>query len=55
MVSFPFTAVLGEKVKSPDDYREVRDRLVADYQNYLDNQWTAVYEPRLRLKLTKRF
>ena len=41
MVSFPFTAVLGEKVKGPDDYREVKDRLVADYQNYLDNQWTA--------------
>ncbi len=39
MMSFPFTAVLGEKVKGPDDYREVKDRLVADYQTYLDARW----------------
>ena len=40
MVSFPFTEVLGRKVKGPEDYREVKNRLVADYQNYLDKQWT---------------
>ena len=39
LVSFPFTAVLGKKVKGPDDYQEVKDRLVADYQTYLDGRW----------------
>ena len=39
LVSFPFTAVLGKKVKGPDDYQEVKDRLVADYQPYLDGRW----------------
>ena len=36
MVSFPFTAVLGKKVKAPDDYREVKDRVVTDYRNCLE-------------------
>ena len=39
MVSFPFTAVLGKKVKAPDDYREVKDRVVTDYRNCLEKQW----------------
>ena len=41
MVSFPFTVVLGKKVKGPEDYLEVKDRLVTDYQSYLDSQWIA--------------
>lgn len=41
LVSFPFTAVLGKKVKGPDDYREVEERLAADYRNYLDARWIA--------------
>lgn len=41
MVSFPFTAVLGKKVKGPDDYREVKDRLVTDYQRHLEARWIA--------------
>ena len=39
LATFPFTAVLGKKVKGPDDYQEVKDRLVADYQTYLDGRW----------------
>ena len=35
----PFTAVLGKKVKAPDDYREVKDRVVTDYRNCLEKQW----------------
>ncbi len=41
MASFPFTVVLGRKVKGPDDYREVKDKLAADYRNYLERQWTG--------------
>lgn len=36
--SYPFTAVLGEKVKGPVYYREVLDELITDYQNHLDLQ-----------------
>lgn len=36
--SYPFIAVLGEKVKGPVYYREVFDELVDDYQTHLDLQ-----------------
>lgn len=36
--SYPFTAVLGEKIKRPVYYREVLDQLINDYQNHLDLQ-----------------
>ena len=39
VMSFPFTAVLGKKVKGPEDYQEVRKVLIADYHNYLEGQW----------------
>ena len=41
VMSFPFTAVLGKKVKGPEDYREVREALIADYQSYLEKQWMS--------------
>lgn len=34
--SYPFIAVLGEKVKGPVYYREVLDELIDDYQTHLD-------------------
>ncbi len=39
VMSFPFTTVLGKKVKGPEDYREVREALITDYQSYLEKQW----------------
>ena len=41
LVSFPFTAVLGEKMKGPEDYREVGKKLADDYRNHLEKQWIA--------------
>ena len=41
VMSFPFTAVYGKKVKGPEDYREVGEQLVTDYQNYLEQRWIA--------------
>lgn len=40
LVSYPFTIAVGEKMKGPDDYREVIDRVQKDYRNYLDACWT---------------
>lgn len=41
VLSFPFTAVLGDKQKGPDDYQEVRSQLAIDYQNHLEKHWIA--------------
>ena len=39
--SFPFTTFLGEKIKGPESYQEVRGLLAGDYQNYLEERWVA--------------
>ncbi|MDD3039447.1 peptidylprolyl isomerase [Bacteroides sp.] len=36
---YPFTIVVGEKKKGPDDYREVLEQVRKDYKNYLDTHW----------------
>ena len=38
---FPFTTVLGKKIKGPEDYQEVREALITDYRDYLEKQWVA--------------
>lgn len=40
MTSFPFTTLLGEKLKGPKTYQEVRGAVAEDYQNYLEKCWT---------------
>ena len=37
--AFPYTVVIGEKVKGPDSYNDVRELLQVDYQEYLDFLW----------------
>ena len=39
--SFPFTTFLGEEIKGPESYQEVRGLLAGDYQNYLEERWVA--------------
>ncbi len=39
VMSYPFTVVVGEKVKGPDDYREVIELVRKDYRSYLDTCW----------------
>ena len=41
IMSFPFTAVMGKKVKGPESYKEVGEQLISDYQNYLEQRWVA--------------
>lgn len=40
LLSYPFTVVAGKKIKAPEDYREVIDRVRSDYRTYLDACWT---------------
>lgn len=40
ITSYPFTIVMGRKVKGPSDYREVIGQVQKDYRNYLDACWT---------------
>lgn len=40
VTSYPFTIVMGRKMKGPSDYREVIGQVRNDYRNYLDACWT---------------
>ncbi|WP_321333571.1 peptidylprolyl isomerase [uncultured Bacteroides sp.] len=37
--AFPFTQVIGKKIKGPESYNEVKGPLTVDYQDYLDSLW----------------
>lgn len=43
---YPFVFLQGEILECPNDYRDVRGRLVSDYQEYLEKEWVE----RLRKK-----
>ena len=53
MTSFPFTAFLGEKVKGPETYQEVRGLLVGDYQNYLEERWIAQLRSTAKVEINQ--
>lgn len=38
---YPIEAVYGKKLKCPDDYADVRERVIEDYQAMLDDEWVA--------------
>ncbi len=39
--SFPYTAFGGEKIKGPQNYLDVWDKLVPDYQRELESRWVS--------------
>ena len=44
---YPFDAVYGKKQKKyPDDYTDVRNQVVEDYQDMLEKQWVATLRQR---------
>lgn len=47
---FPFSAVYGKKLKSPQNYNDVRLEVVEDYQDMLEKAW--VYDLRRRYKFS---
>ena len=53
MTSFPFTTFLGEKVKGPETYQEVRGLLVGDYQNYLEERWIAQLRSTAKVEINQ--
>jgi len=36
---YPYTAVYGEKLKTPKDYNDVRGLVLSDYQEELEKLW----------------
>jgi peptidyl-prolyl cis-trans isomerase SurA len=48
---YPIDAVYGKKLKKPEDYTDVRAKVVEDYQQVLEQQWVAELRKRYAVKL----
>lgn len=51
--SFPFTTFLVKKMKGPETYQEVRGVLAGDYQNYLEERWTAQLRAAAKVEINQ--
>lgn len=38
---YPYTAVYGKKLKSPKEWQDVKNQVIADYQEELEREWVA--------------
>jgi peptidyl-prolyl cis-trans isomerase SurA len=50
---YPIDAVFGKKVKRPDDYNDVRQQVVEDLQDYLEQEWVADLRRRYQVEVNK--
>ena len=49
---YPYNAVFGNMLKKgPEDYRDVRALVVADYQEWLEKQWVAELRQRYKFQV----
>lgn len=52
--AFPFEAVYGKKLKKyPEGYKDVRDQVIADYQQMLEAEWVASLRSRYPVQINK--
>ena len=47
---YPYSDVFGKKLKRPETYQDVRNLVVADYQDMLEKAW--IYELRQRYSVS---
>lgn len=50
---YPITAVYGEKLKTPKTYKDVRELVVADYQEELEKKWVADLRKKYSVSVDK--
>ena len=50
---YPFTYVYGDKRKGPDDFRQVKGLVVADYQDYLEQVWVKDLRSKSKVEINQ--
>lgn len=50
---FPHTTLFGRVLKGPEDYWEVRERLIADYRQHLEEQWQAALRAKGKVEINE--
>ena len=50
---YPYTFVMGKKLKVPDSYKDVRDKVVKDYLDYQDRRWNDVVNHKYKVEINE--
>ena len=50
---YPYTFVMGKKLKVPDSYKDVRDKVVKDYLDYQDRRWNDVVKHKYKVEINE--
>lgn len=53
LLSFPVTVLKGEKEKGPESYQEVGERLIGDYQRYLESRWVEQLRSKSKVEINQ--
>ena len=51
--SHPHTIALGNKLKAPENYEEVLEPLMNDYQNYLESVWISQLHRKFKVEINE--
>lgn len=50
---YPFFSVVGEKITSPQEYRDVRDEVEKDYQERLEKEWDSFLYNKYKVNINE--
>lgn len=51
--SYPFTVVIGKKIKGPENYEEAPETLIPDYEKFLETQWIKHLHHTYRVEINQ--
>ena len=51
--SYPFTAIIGKKIKGPESYKEILTTLIPDYEKYLEARWVKRLHETYRVEINE--
>ncbi|MBN1462231.1 MAG: hypothetical protein JW922_00955, partial [Paludibacteraceae bacterium] len=50
---FPFVFVDGKLVSNPENYTDIKGKVVQDYQSYLDKEWIKQLRNKFSVKINE--
>lgn len=53
VTDYPIDATYGKKIKSPEDYNDVRGLVVADYQEQLEKEWVNALRQKYAVEVNR--
>lgn len=51
--NYPYTATYGKKLKAPEEWTDVREQVVADYQDALEKKWVEALRKKYKVTVDK--